>query len=84
MVLPALVVTLLVNGLYQARGIPVDFAGARGARILAGLTLAWNLPACFVVAAIVALVFRWRRRRKAAQAEQIGGGRMRGGDASHE
>jgi hypothetical protein len=63
MFVPAVLVVLGVNSTYQWLGRPVDFAGLQGARILAGVTLAWNLPACFVVALAAAwLSGRWHRR----------------------
>ena len=67
MVVPAVVVALGVTAIYQALGKPVDFGGLSGAKILAGLTVAWSLPACFVVAALSAwLSGVWKGRRRSA------------------
>lgn len=63
MFVPAVLVVLGVNSTYQWLGRPVDFAGLQGARILANVTIGWNLPACFIVALAGAwLSGRWQRR----------------------
>ncbi|WP_242395253.1 hypothetical protein [Anaeromyxobacter oryzisoli] len=70
MVVPATLAVLAVNTLYQVLGRPVDFVGPSGARILAGITVAWNLPACFVMALVGAGLAKWWTSRSRAHASE--------------